>query len=199
MAMSNAERQRKFRLNRDINPEKRAAYLRKEKDRNVKKTDSGIIKNVQAMTEREKRAARKKWRSLKRKARARAKEHVKTMQNIVTPPSTPGSNEHAEDEYLQSRQKQQSSKKKKRQVAKCFRDNDLLKKELEKQKLLTQKYRKRLQRQPEMLQKQECKADTPRTRTRTLLRHYPKKIVRKTLVFQSALIDQIKERYKNKL
>jgi len=36
MGMSNAERQRKFRQNRDNNPEKREKYLKEEKERYVK-------------------------------------------------------------------------------------------------------------------------------------------------------------------
>ena len=198
MGMSNAERQRKFRENRDRNPEKREAYLQRERNRNMKKKEKGILKSVQDMTAREKRAARKRWRNQKRKKREQIKEQAKVMKSLLTPPNTPaGVNGLPEDVVVQ--QKKQSSKKKKREIAKCYRDNERLKKELAKQKLVSDKYRKRLERQSEMQKRQESKLDTPRTKTRKLLRHFPQKIVRKTLVFQTALIEQIKQKYRNKL
>lgn len=51
----------------------------------------------------------------------------------------------------------------------------------------------------EKIKKMEHKTDTPQTKTRKLLRCFPKKTIVKTLIFQSALIDQIKEKYKKKL
>lgn len=68
MALSNAERQRKFRENRDKDPAKRQAYLEKEKQGFVKdKKKKQGKKSVKDMTEREKRSARKYWRTQKQK------------------------------------------------------------------------------------------------------------------------------------
>ena len=66
MGMSNAERQRKFRQNRDQNANKRQAYLNKERERYVKDKQSGKKRNVKDITNREKRSARKKNGEIKR-------------------------------------------------------------------------------------------------------------------------------------
>jgi len=65
MGMSNAERQRKFRQNRDQNANKRQAYLNKERERYVKDKQSGKKRNVKDITNREKRSARKKMEKSK--------------------------------------------------------------------------------------------------------------------------------------
>lgn len=67
--MSNAEQQRKFRANRDKDPDRRQAYLEKEKKRYENDKQTGKKKSVKEMTEREKRFARKKWRTQKQKTK----------------------------------------------------------------------------------------------------------------------------------
>lgn len=191
MGMSNAERQKKFRLNRDLDPEKRQEYLQKERDRNIKKKEKGMLKSVKDMTPREKRTAKRHWRNQKRKERAK----VKAMKEMLTPPTSPETTNRQEA----SRQKKQITKMQKKKVAKCYRDNMHLKKEVVKQISLVKKFKRRLERQNEKIKKMEHKTDTPRTKTRKLLRCFPKKTIVKTLIFQSALIDQIKEKYKKKL
>jgi len=52
MGMSNAERQRKFRQNRDKDANKRQIYLNKEKKRFQRDKKSGKKKNIANMTER---------------------------------------------------------------------------------------------------------------------------------------------------
>lgn len=74
--MSNAERQRKFRENRDRDTARRQVYLDKEKQRYLKDKKSGKKKSVKDMTEREKRSARKYWRTQKQKQ----KEAKKTIE-----------------------------------------------------------------------------------------------------------------------
>ena len=66
MAMSNAERQRKFRRNRNMDPERQEEYLQKEKERNRSKLERGKVKD---MTAREKRAVRKYWKIHQQKSR----------------------------------------------------------------------------------------------------------------------------------
>ncbi|CAC5421867.1 unnamed protein product [Mytilus coruscus] len=105
MGMSNAERQRKFRENRKKDLVKRQAYLNDEKERYQKEKRTGKKKNVKDMTEREKRSARKKWRTAKHKERSAKKTLLKLMTPSHTPESSPN---------LQagpSRQKVQSVKK----------------------------------------------------------------------------------------
>lgn len=137
--MSNAERQKKFRLNRDLDPEKRQEYLQKERDRNIKKKEKGMLKSVKDMTPREKRTAKRHWRNQKRKERAK----VKAMKEMLTPPTSPETTNRQEA----SRQKKQITKMQKKKVAKCYRDNMHLKKEVVKQISLVKKFKRRLERQ----------------------------------------------------
>lgn len=60
MGMSNAEKQRKFRQNRDLDAEKREQYLQKERERNRKKEERGMLKCAKDMTPREIRAAERR-------------------------------------------------------------------------------------------------------------------------------------------
>jgi len=66
MALSAGEKQRRYRQRRDADPQKRAAYLQKEKIKYAKDKEQGKIKVVANMTEREKRKVRKEWRTYKR-------------------------------------------------------------------------------------------------------------------------------------
>lgn len=53
--MSNAERQRKYRAKRDADPIKRKEYLQKEKEKYRKDLQRKVKKNVEDMTERERK------------------------------------------------------------------------------------------------------------------------------------------------
>lgn len=101
-----------------------------------------------------------------------------------------------------SRQKTQSKKKQNREKAKCYRNNKLLQDQLRKEKLKSFMYMKRWQREKVKSDINTPKTginDTPRTKTRKLLRNLSRKQVRKTLVFHNALIDQLRDSYQNKL
>lgn len=189
MPMSNAERQRKYRERRDQDIEKRQAYLNKEKTRYVEDKVSGRKKGVKDMTEREKRTKRKQWKEQKRKVRA----ELKAIQNVsAASESTCNSSISAEIEMTPdtSRQKVKSLKKKSRDKAKCYRDNITLQKELKLQKRKMEMYRKRWLRA-----KSKKSKDSPRTKTRFLMRNFSTKAVRRTLTFHNALITQLKESY----
>ena len=60
--MSNAEKQRRYRERRDNDPDRRAAYLKKEQETYKKSVDDGKRKLVKDMTPREHRNQRKAWR-----------------------------------------------------------------------------------------------------------------------------------------
>ena len=64
-AMSNKERQRKFRERRDSDPLKRAEYLAKRREKYVSDLKEGKRRNVDQLTEREKRRDRSRWRTTK--------------------------------------------------------------------------------------------------------------------------------------
>lgn len=71
--LSAAEKQRRYRVRRDADPERRQQYLNKEKEKWRKDREEGRKKKVSELSEREKRAQRKKWRERKRKFRERAR------------------------------------------------------------------------------------------------------------------------------
>lgn len=193
--MSNAQRQRKFRQNRDNNPEQRQLYLQKEKVKYQKDKETGKKKCVKDMTTREHRAIRKRWRTHKRKRRDKQKE----QQNILTPPESPAVDVQNQNDG-QSRQKKESLKKKNKQSAKCYRDNKTLKQQIKTQERKTRKYKKkwlRLKEQSSSANKKGNVPETPRTKTRKLLRNFSNKTVQKTLVFHNALLDQMKTSYKS--
>lgn len=93
--LSTAEKQRRYRERRDADPEKRAKYLNKEKERWRRDREEGRKRKVSDLSEREKRAQRKTWREKKRKQRESARART-TCQ--LTPPSSP----HAPENALQS-------------------------------------------------------------------------------------------------
>ncbi|KAK6187258.1 hypothetical protein SNE40_005324 [Patella caerulea] len=183
MALSNAERQRKFRQNRDRNCFKREEYLQYERERYKKDKLLKKKKCVKDMSLREQRAIRKKWRNAKQKER---KNKKKLSNAIITPPNSPTENLD---------QSVRSSKREKRQQSKCYRDNEKLRLEVLKQKKICEKYKKKLIRLREE-NKDNNNKDSPRTTTRKLLRHISKKTVKRTLLFHNALICQIKNSYK---
>ncbi|KAK6168559.1 hypothetical protein SNE40_021067 [Patella caerulea] len=162
MALSNAERQRKFRQNRDRNCFKREEYLQYERERYKKDKLLKKKKCVKDMSLREQRAIRKKWRNAKQKER---KNKKKLSNAIITPPNSPTENLD---------QSVRSSKREKRQQSKCYRDNEKLRLEVLKQKKICEKYKKKLIRLREE-NKDNNNKDSPRTTTRKLLRHISKK------------------------
>lgn len=72
---------------RNANPERREAYIQKERDRWRRVTDKGKKKGINDLTERGKRSERKKLKEAKKAARAKAH----TVVELETPPSTPES------------------------------------------------------------------------------------------------------------
>ena len=81
--LSAAEKQRRYRARRDVDHEIRQQYLNKEKERWRKDIDE-----VSDLSEREKRAVRKKWRERKRKLRKNDRART-TFQSMNTPPTSP--------------------------------------------------------------------------------------------------------------
>ena len=61
--LTNAERQARFRAKRNADPERKAAYLQKEKQRYKACLETGKKKCVADMTPREQRKQPKEWRS----------------------------------------------------------------------------------------------------------------------------------------
>lgn len=84
-ALSAAEIQQRYRAKRDADPERRARYLQKEREKWQQDRETGKKKRIADLTEREKRAQRKKWRERKRDAKRRQKDR----EVIPSLPGTP--------------------------------------------------------------------------------------------------------------
>lgn len=74
--MSNAERQKKFRMRRNADEARRKEYLQKCKAKYEADKEVGKKKNIKAMTEMEKLHARKMWRLQKRKQKVKRERHI---------------------------------------------------------------------------------------------------------------------------
>lgn len=114
-----------------------------------------ITQLVSDLTYRSQRYQRKQWREQQKRHR----EKIKNAPVILSPPHTP--------EPGPSHQQISSSKRRERSRAKCYRDNEKLKKELEIEKKKASKYMRRWLREVE---KQKEKVETPRTKTKRILR-----------------------------
>ena len=80
--LSNAEKQRRYRLKRDADPEKRASYLAHKKQKYQSDLSLGKRKSVAKLTDRQKRQQRKKWK--KNQAACRL-----SKRDQLTPPDSP--------------------------------------------------------------------------------------------------------------
>jgi len=189
MGLTAAEKQRRYRQKRNEDGRRRLEYLAKEKEWYKNKKEKGQVKLVADLSFRERRKQRKKWKLSKCEYRKR-----QTIQ-ILSPPASPEPQQ--DDHPTTTRQYVQSKKKKKREKAKCYRDNEILRKKLDNAFRKQEMYRKRLQR----LSAQNANVtNTPRSKTKQLLRLFnlnKGNEVRRTLIFHNALIDQLKESYKN--
>ena len=189
MAMSNAERQRKYRQRRDADHNKRQQHLKESRERYVRDRQTGRNKSIGEMTDREKRMVRKKWRNQKRKDRERKKMLTKAVQSEISPPSSPELPRPSN-----SSQKSMQIKRDKRKKAKCYRENEKLKIEVEMMQRRIAMYKKRL------FRLQQCKrpSESPRARTKLLLRNLSKEDVKRCIFKYNVVMEQLKQKYKEK-
>ena len=178
MPLSAAEKQRRYRERIRNDPQRRAEELRKDRERWHKR--KVLIANI---SDKEKRAQRKLWRTNKQKLRERHKRVY-----VDTPPDTPSTSEDpASPSY--SRQKQMGRKVLRRDRARCYKRLQALEKKLKQKEAAVNRYKQRIHR----LQK---KTESPRSKTRKLLRNLiVSEKVKKTLDFHHTLLAQIKRNY----
>lgn len=193
MGLSAAEKQRRYRQRRDQDPERRAKYLQYEKNKYVKDKASGKRKSIASMSKREARTARRKWKMEKRDLRKRKK----IVKNLATPPASPQMPEVINQPTC-SRQMTQSKRKRKREERKYYRENKILENKLKIAERKAEMYKKRWSRLKEKNARTPSFEDTPSTKTKKLLRNFSCKMVKKTLVFHHALVDELKTTYKNR-
>jgi hypothetical protein len=85
MALSAAERARKYRENRDKNPERRKRYLKYQQEKYQNDLKTGARKVVQTMTPREHREMKKIWRKQKQHLRQQAKDAQQNGTQLESP------------------------------------------------------------------------------------------------------------------
>ena len=139
MALSAAEKMRRYRQRINEDPERRRQYLLKEKVRNKKKKEAGLLKPITELSRRDQKAKRKYWRDAKNRERVRKKK----LTVLLSPPTSP-QNDHVPT--VESRQNSQAKRIRKRNLAKCYRENKELKLKLAKEVKRAEMYKKRLSR-----------------------------------------------------
>ena len=193
MVLSAAEKQRRYRRRRDADQLRREEYLAKEKERYKKLREIGIRKSKSEMTKREHRRNRRMWRLQKKDLRKRKKE----VRNILTPPESPEPLpqivEVVDNQPGPSRQHVVSTKKRNRNKSKFYRRNLFLQRKIEEANLRANRYRLRWVRL-----KEEIKGgiETPRSKTRRLLRKSSSVYVKRALDFHHVLVSQVEKSYK---
>ena len=217
MALSAAEKQKRYRERRDTDPEKRGIARQKRKEQYELDKELGKRKLVSAMTAREKRHQRRYWRVKQKLSREKKKIDAAAVNMILL--ETPGQPQNLEHDGVQiqqqnpenkqvqgqsfnpernaesvpgsSRQLKQALKKKHRESVKKHRERKLLLQKLQAAERRVDMYRKRWKRLEEA--KSSDDPDTPRTKTSRLLRSLSRKTVRRTLNFHHALLAQLRK------
>jgi hypothetical protein len=182
MALTAAEKQRRYRERRDNDLDRRREYLQKEKAVYVRKKEGQILPIV-SLSSRNQRLQRKKWRLQKQEHRARKKE----------------TDEGNESMKSTSRQAIAGQKRRVCERRKRTKEYVNLRDELLAEKRNSDKYKKRWLRLQNKLFAGNTLEDTPRTKARKLLKDSPSVSakVRKTLNFHHTVIAQIRSRYKD--
>lgn len=119
MALTNAEKQRRYRERRDMDPSRREEHLKKRNEKYKNDVQVGKLKKISDMTPREQRKQRKEWRKIKQNQRRKKK---KREVKALTPPSSPV-------DISQREHHSTCTTRKKRAIAKCYRDNAKLREE----------------------------------------------------------------------
>lgn len=196
--LSNAEKQRRYRERLNKDPDRKREYLEKKKQKYQDDIKVGKRKRVSDFTDREKRTKRKEWRKEKQELRKKQKSSL-ALQALTPPVSPDNLNNSANSQH------NISTRIRRRKLAKCYRENEKLRKALSTQTKLSQKYLMRLRR--EKARKQQAN-DSPRRKVNNLLRHWTtsnqknprkqvegKKTVRRSLLYHFSLKKELRLRY----
>ncbi len=89
MPLSAAEKQRRYRQRRDADPERREAYLGKERAKWRKDRDTEKKRSVSELNYRERRAKRRNWRAAQVKSRTAKAVSTAIIDQCMTPPLSP--------------------------------------------------------------------------------------------------------------
>ena len=189
MALTSAERSRRWRERQKQDPEKHQKYLQKEKQRYQERKKVGKLKNVEELSEREKRAVRKQWRKNQQNKRKKDKE-TKNLLSSNTPPNSPCQDLAHEEAPLDGRTSR-GRKKIRKDRSKAYREINKLRVKLAQKEKDVARYKKRFYRE----RVKNKNLDSPRTKTNTLIRG--QKVsdeVKRTLNFHHSLVKGIREK-----
>ncbi|KAH3737917.1 hypothetical protein DPMN_044515 [Dreissena polymorpha] len=146
MPLSGAERSRIYRQKMKQNPAKYQEYLELERKRYGKKKEDGQVKLIGDVSERERRRRRKYWREMKKK-------------QPLVPPS-PSSSSHLTEK------KKLGRKRVKREKSRTYRKMQNLEEQLNIQKRINEKLRKRLYR----ANQKHIDPNSPRTKVKLIFK-----------------------------
>lgn len=191
MALTNAEKQRRYRKKRrDSDPQRRSQYLKKKRLGYIQDIAVGKRKNVDQLSSRDKRQQRRTWRTNQKLCRKRKKDN----QNLLTPPDSPI--------LVQPYQQSSGAKRREKSIAKCYRDKIKLQEQLRKERKKKMMYMKRWLREKEKSTK--CSVESPHSRSTKMLRGVnfnfqskkKRNTVRRSLEFNFVLTEALKQKHR---
>lgn len=181
MSLSAAEKMRRYRA-KIKESDRYEEVLQKDRNRWQERKRNGKIKPISEKSARQQRQQRRTWKQ----AQVKCRQRKASTKNLATPPETPCTSTDTPPSF--SRQKLQAILKKRQQKARVEYDLKKVASKMKQYARLAEMYKKRLQRE----KARNKLTDTPRTKTRLLLRHATSKEVRKTLTFHHAVVDSIR-------
>ena len=196
MPLSNAERQRLYRMRRDADDDRRAQYLMKKKAKYKEDIQSHKRLKVADMTARQQRQQRREWRSQQKLCRDKQQQFCRESHVEKTPVGADCTVSSSTQETTPTATTSRSRRGRKlvsRNRSSLYRENLRLRESVQKCNAKIECYRKRLQR---LHAKNRIKnADTPRKATRAMMKRQNKSEIKKTLTFHHALVAQVRDKH----
>lgn len=195
MPLSAAERSKRYREKLKENPEKRGKYLE-----NARKRAAKSKQHINDLTEREKRYRRKKWRLYQEKSRQKKKIALRELDIVreFTPPATPEPDIDVLDNRIVEINRSAGRKRVRKNKSASYIKIKKLQQELEQINKAAARYKKRYYRYKQKFGKaQKLKSDlTPNSKANDETKGFnvPPN-VKKQLVFNNALVSQMRENY----
>lgn len=166
-------------------------YLEKEKQRYQERKKVGKLKNVEELSERERRSVRKQWRKNQRNKRKKDKE-TKILLSSNTPPNSP-SQDLSHEQLPKDGRTSRGRKKIRKDRSKAYREISKLRIKLAQKEKYVARYKKRFYRE----KVKNRNLDSPRTKTNTLIRGQKvSEEVKRTLNVHHSLVKGIREKYR---
>ena len=190
--MTNAEKQREYRKRIKADAARRQAQKERDHEKYLDQSAKGNRKLVKDMSEKQHRLEKRHWRRRQRESRQAQMKAAEAMDSVITPTSSPRDGQIPHQEPPPSRQRTQGMKIRNKLRKENERRIKKLEKQLESAKKRADMYRKRLERM------KASAPDTPRTKTRKLLRNlHVRPEIKKTLIYHHALVSDVRNAYKS--